>query len=133
MRPIQPKIAFLLLSFFVAGGGVCADAPSPQAQKERAAATLEQDVKSDPQNAELWLHLGFAYRKLDQLDRAQGAFEKASSLAPQNQEALYMLGLIYEKEKRTGDALRVWKQYLAVVTDPEKRNVADTHIHHLSQ
>ncbi len=103
------------------------------AQKERTVTALEQDLKTDPTNAELWLHLGFAYRKLDQVDNAQRAFEKASSLNPRNREALYMLGLIYEKKNQTQAALQAWKRYVAEETDPEKRSVGEKHIHHLSQ
>ena len=129
MRGLRSKVS-LILAFCVSAAWA---APPNQEQKERAAAALEQAVKAEPGNAELWLHLGFAYRKLARLDQAREAFEKASSLDPQNQEALYMLGLIYEKDKRSQDALRVWKQYLSVATDEEKRATAENHIHHLSQ
>src|SRR5690349_12991795 len=108
-----------------------ADAPPASDDKGRASAALEQAVKADPNNAELWLHLGFAYRKQDRLDDAARAFEKASTLDPKNQESLYMLGLIYEKQGKNADALRVWKQYASVATDPEKKSTADNHIHRL--
>jgi cytochrome c-type biogenesis protein CcmH/NrfG len=126
----------LIAPLIAAAVGLCAVQALPagqQEQREKAADVLEREVQADPGNAELWLHLGFAQRKLDRLDRAREAFEKASSLDPGNQEALYMLGLIYEKDKRTQDALRVWKQYLSVASDPEKRATAENHIHHLSQ
>jgi cytochrome c-type biogenesis protein CcmH/NrfG len=117
----------------VAAGPGLADAPGAQEQKERAAAVLEQAVKADPHNAELWVHLGFARRKQGQLDQARAAFETASQLDPGNQDALYMLGLIYESKGQTRDALQAWKQYLASVTDPAKKDVAQNHIHRLSQ
>jgi cytochrome c-type biogenesis protein CcmH/NrfG len=101
--------------------------------QKRATAALENAVKSDPNNAELWSHLGFAYRKEERLDKAKEAFEKASTLSPQNVEALFMLGLIYEKENRKADALRVWRQYLAAAKDPDKRSMAETHIQRLTQ
>src|SRR5690349_5776924 len=77
--------------------------------QQRAVEALQKAIQSDPQNAELWTHLGFAQRKLDQLDAAAVSFEKAVSLNPSSQESLYMLGLIYEKLKRPQEALRVWK------------------------
>jgi cytochrome c-type biogenesis protein CcmH/NrfG len=116
-----------------AAPGISADSAPAGEQKERAVAALEQDVKTDPNNAELWLHLGFAYRKSGQMDKAQGAFEKVVAMDSHNRDALFMLGLIYESKHQTQDALRVWKDYLAAETDAEKRQIAEKHIHHLSQ
>ena len=123
----------LLLFLTAASAGRAADSSPPPEQKERAVAALEQAVRTDPNNAELWLHLGFAYRKLDRIDQAQNAFEKTAALDPRNQDALYMLGLIYEKKRQTQEALEAWKKYLAAAGDSEKRGVAEKHIHHLSQ
>lgn len=131
IRPVAPRA--LVLAAVLAGSAFAEEAPRNVEQKERAVAALEQAIKADPNNAELWVLLAFANRKLDRIDKAQEAFEKASSLDPRNQESLYMLGLIYEKKDRKADALRVWKQYLEVSTNPEKRAVAEKHIHHLSQ
>src|SRR5882724_4300958 len=76
-------------------------APNAQGDKDRALAVLEQSVKTDPNNSELWLHLGFAYRKLDKIDQAQSAFEKVTTFDAHSRDALYMLGLIYEKKHDT--------------------------------
>ncbi len=108
-------------------------AADPSESQLRATAALEQAVKTDPNNPDLWIPLGFAYRKMEQLDRATQAFEKAAVLNPKSQEALYMLGLIYEKQNRKADARRVWKQYLDATTDPEKRSMAEKHLHQLGQ
>lgn len=108
-------------------------ADESQAQKEQAAQALEQAVKTAPNNAELWVHLGFAYRKTNDMAKSKDAFEKAISIDPKNQDALFMLGLIYENNKQTADALRVWKQFLESNPDPSKREVAENHIHHLSR
>jgi len=101
--------------------------------QERAAAAIEQDLKTDPNNAELWLHLGFAYRKINKIDQSQQAFEKASTLSPGEKDSWFMLGLIYESKRDRQAASNAWKRYLAVETDAEKRAVAEKHIHHLSQ
>jgi len=133
MRSIPLKVCLMSLLLAAAARGMADDSSSTKEQKERAVAALEQAVKTDPANSELWMHLGFACRKVDNMNRAKEAFEKAASLDPKNQDALFMLGLIYEKMKQPQDALRVWKQYLSVATDPEKRDTAQNHIHHLSQ
>ncbi len=102
-------------------------------EKDRAVSALEEDVKADPHNAELWLHLGFAYRKLDKIDQAEAAFEKATALDPKAKDAYFMLGLIYENKHRNSDAVQAWESYMAMETNPEKRGIAQKHIHHLSQ
>lgn len=133
MKPfsIQMFAAALLFSLSL---GAAAKEPAPGGDdRERTIVALEKAIQADPQNADLWVHLAFAQRKLDRIDRAREAFEKAVALDPKNQDALYMLGLIYEKAERKADALRVWKQYLELSSNPEKRDVAEKHIHHLSQ
>jgi len=129
-RVRMPIVHFIFILFVAAAtlSPVGADAGDP---RQRAVAALEQDLKTDPNNSELWLHLGFAYRKLDQVDQAQAAFEKAASLNPRSEDAYYMLGLIYEKKGQKSQALSVWKNYLAAETDPIKRSVAQKHIHQL--
>ncbi len=110
-----------------------ANPASSTADRARAASALEDDLKTDPNNAELWLHLGFAYRKLDKIDKAQSAFEKVIALSPNNKDASFMLGLIYESKNMKPEAVKAWKSYLAAETDHEKREIAEKHIHHLSQ
>jgi cytochrome c-type biogenesis protein CcmH/NrfG len=127
------KASLILFSLLAAAAPGWIARAASQEQKETAVAALEQDVKANPNNTELWLHLGFAYRKAGQIDLSQNAFEKAASLDPKNTDALFMLGLIYEKKHMTQDAQRVWKQYLDTAKDTEKRRDAEKHLHHLSQ
>src|SRR5438552_17228716 len=110
-----------------------AASPAASDSQTRAASALEDDIKTDPNNAELWLHLGFAYRKLNKIDQAQSAFEKVVALSPNNKDATFMLGLIYESKNMKPEAEKAWKSYLAAETDHEKREIAEKHIHHLSQ
>jgi cytochrome c-type biogenesis protein CcmH/NrfG len=119
------------LCLMAAALGLRAESPAPA--KQGAVTALEQDVATYPNNPELWLHLGFAYRKMGEIDKAQTAFEKAAALDSRNPDALYMLGLIYEKKNMKQDAIRVWKQYAASEKDASRRAEAENHIHHLSQ
>lgn len=130
MKALNIRIAVVAVMVSFAAGS---RAEPMSDDKERAVAALETALKADPSNTELWIHLAFAQRKLDRIDQAQASFEKAVSLSPKNEDALYMLGLIYEKKEMKADALRTWKQYLTVSTNPEKKSVAEKHIHHLSQ
>jgi cytochrome c-type biogenesis protein CcmH/NrfG len=96
-------------------------------------ATMEQSLRTNPANPQLWLQLGLAYRDAHNLDQAQNAFQRVLNLEPQNPDALYMLGLIYEKKGQTQEALRSWRQYLIVEKDPARRAIAEKHVHLLSQ
>jgi cytochrome c-type biogenesis protein CcmH/NrfG len=125
-RLLAPCSLIVLFSFLYAD-------TSPNDPKLRAAAALEQDVKADPGNSELWLHLAFAYRKDGQLERAQSAFEKAAALDPRSSDAFYMLGLIYESKHQSAQAQKAWQSYMATETDASKRAVAEKHIHHLAE
>jgi len=127
------KIIFALVIFSAAPQLFAKESELTAGQKERAVSALQQAVKDDPSNAELWLHLGFAYRKAAQIDDAQHAFEKSVSLNAGEADAYYMLGLIYESKHQTQEAEKAWKSYLAAETDASKRAVAEKHIHHLNQ
>ncbi|MFA5975103.1 MAG: tetratricopeptide repeat protein [Elusimicrobiota bacterium] len=134
MNDLRPTRSALWGTFFLlaTGLGTFSVFSAPE-QKERAVSALEQAVQTDSANDELWLHLGFAYRKVGQMDQAQKAFEKAAALNPRSQDASYMLGLIYESKHQDQDALRAWQQLLSSTNDPAKRETATNHIHHLSQ
>lgn len=134
IRMIGPRIALMAMILLLSVRSARTEGPAASSpEQERAVAALEQDLKTDPNNAELWLHLGFAYRKLGNIDQARNAFEKVSSLNPKEKDAFFMLGLIYESEHQKDAARKAWTSYLAAETDREKRAIAQKHIHHLSQ
>lgn|GEM_PF-1496190 len=122
-----------LVLLFSAGTLIPAHADMVPSEHQRTVLTLEQAVKNDPLNSELWLHLGFAYRKAGDIEKSRTAFEKASSLNPRSADAFYMLGLIYESKHQTAEAEKAWQSYLSIETDTTKRAVAEKHIHHLDQ
>lgn len=130
-----PFIASALLGVCLAAFSIPARSADPMSSdpQTRTVGVLEQAVKNDPANPELWTHLGFAYKKIGELDQAQAAFEKAVSINTRSTDALFMLGLIYESKHDTVQADKTWKNYLAVETDPGKRSIAEKHIHHLEQ
>jgi protein O-GlcNAc transferase len=101
--------------------------------RQETVAALEQNVKTNPNNSDLWVHLGLAYRDVNDTQKAESAFQKALSLNPRNTNALFMLGLLYEKKNQNQDALRTWQQLISVETDPARKQVAERHIHQLSQ
>jgi cytochrome c-type biogenesis protein CcmH/NrfG len=126
------KSRFIIVSFMISIPILWLRA-APADDKEKAVAVLEQAVKTNPNNSEIWVHLGFAYRKAEKIDQARDAFEKAASLNPQTTEAYYMLGLIYESQHNTAAAIKAWQNYLASEKDSEKRAIAQKHLHVLGQ
>jgi cytochrome c-type biogenesis protein CcmH/NrfG len=68
-----------------------------------------------------------------EIDQTQTRFEKTLAQDPHNKEALFVLGLIYEKKGQKADALRMWRSYESIETDPDQQRMARKHIHQLSQ
>ncbi len=93
---------------------------------------VQEAAKKYPHNAELQIQLGFIFKKLGMISDSQRAFKEAVKINPHLTEGHYMLGLIYEYKKETKEALAEWQECLKWATDPETKNTALTHIHHIS-
>jgi len=98
----------------------------------KTAAELEEAIKQQPANAELYIKLGFTYTRLERADDAQRAFENAARLAPGKAITHYMLGLIYEKKGLKDKAISAWTACLQTAVEPQMRETARKHLHHLS-
>ena len=99
-------------------------------EAERAKSAIADELLKDPENSELWVHLGHAWRQLKNLEESRRAFEKALALTPKNLRAQFMLALIYEKKELNAKAAAAWKACLDS-PDPHVREVAQKHLHHL--
>ncbi|OGS08611.1 MAG: hypothetical protein A2270_02105 [Elusimicrobia bacterium RIFOXYA12_FULL_51_18] len=99
---------------------------------KKTAADLEETVKQQPGNVELYIKLGFTYTRLEKADEAQKAFENAARLDPTKAITHYMLGLIYEKKGLKEKARAAWKTCLETAAEPHLRETARKHLHHLS-
>ena len=102
------------------------------AELKITAADLEEAVKKQPENAELYIKLGFTYTRLEKADDAQRVFERAALLAPEKAITHYMLGLIYEKKGLRDKAIASWTACLKNAVEPHMRETARKHLHHLS-
>ncbi|MFA6435394.1 MAG: tetratricopeptide repeat protein [Elusimicrobiales bacterium] len=105
--------------------------PLSTAELKTRAAALEEAVKLEPADIELYIRLGFTYAKLEQADDAQKAFENAVRLDPKKAIAHYMLGLIYEKKGLKENAVAAWKACIENTAEPRLRETALKHLHHL--
>ena len=76
----------------------------------KARSVLTIAVKSNPQNASLWFHLGVSCIQLGDLDEAIAALERARALAPRQPEPYFNLGLLYWK---SGDLVKAKQAYRA--------------------
>jgi Flp pilus assembly protein TadD len=71
-------------------------------------------VKSNPQDASLWVHLGVACSQLNDVDQAIAALEHARKLAPRQPETYFDLGLLYWKSGEIGKAKQAYRAGLAL-------------------
>ncbi len=101
----------------------------PSANEEQAIHVLERGVNEYPDNAQLWISLGFAYRKSGDIDHAENAFLRAARLNPRDAESNYMLGLIYEKKHLKLKAEEAWKACLAAAASEGMKDTAKQHLH----
>ena len=92
---------------------------------------IEEAAQKYPKNAELEIQLGFIFKKMKRYSDSRRAFEEAVKIDPKLVEGHYMLGLIYEYRKETKKALKEWQECLEWATDPEMKNTAILHIHHI--
>ena len=69
-----------------------------QNRAQEAVEYLVQGAAISPREARAHEHLGKAYERLEQLDKAQAEFEKAVGLSPQSASLHYLLGRVYRKQ-----------------------------------
>ncbi|MDE2292286.1 MAG: tetratricopeptide repeat protein [Elusimicrobia bacterium] len=100
-----------------------------QADVIEAAGVLEQAVREHPKNSELYLHLGFIYKKLGRSEDAEKAFQSAVANDPHKAEGFFMLGLLYEKKGDRAKALAAWKSCAQYATEDGMKDTAQRHIH----
>ena len=130
---------YLLLAAFLAAAAPALAQGEPRdirtqnvEELKKTAADLEDAVKLQPANAELYIKLGFTYTRLEKADDAQRVFERAALLAPEKAITHYMLGLIYEKKALKSKAIAAWTACLKNAVEPHMRETARKHLHHLS-
>jgi tetratricopeptide (TPR) repeat protein len=113
LDPRNPGIWF-------AEGSLALRAGKPDA----AIGLLEQGLKLDKGNAGAYFDLGNARILLGQSGPALTAFERASSLRKDFWEALNNQGLVLFEQGKTKDAIRRWRQVLAIKPDAAEPTLA---------
>jgi tetratricopeptide (TPR) repeat protein len=86
---------------------------------------LERDARLAPENADISYRLGLLRYTLDDLDRAEAAFQQACEKAPRNYEYRMALALLQEKRyELTGDEQRL-KAAVVSLNELRKLNEKD--------
>lgn len=84
-----------------------------------------------PELVSKYLKIGYLYSQINEVDKAQEAFENVIKLDPKNDKAYFMLGLIYEKKKMTAQAIDAWQKCLNYTQNPEIKRTAQKHLDYL--
>jgi tetratricopeptide (TPR) repeat protein len=83
------------------------------AQYERALARLEEAHQIDANLWEAWYDQGWLEQKLRRFQKAAASYEKAVALYPAHAPTVLGLGECYVRSGKSGEAVRVYKAYLA--------------------
>ena len=94
--------------------------PPPQADEiDRSGmiATLEQQTKTNPQNADAWIQLGNEYFDSKQYDKAIQAYSKSLELKPNNANVWTDMGIMYRRSGKPEEAIKAFDR--AIESDPK--------------
>ena len=84
---------------------------------EEAKKLITEAVRIEPRNSSYLDSLGWAYFKLDQLDKAETHLQKAFRLNPTSVVILEHLGDVYRKRGKLNEAKQVWKKALVFASN----------------
>jgi len=74
---------------------------------------FEAALQEAPDNAKIKRDLGYAYYKLNQLDKATSMLEEAQKQMPNDGRTAFYLGLAYEAQNKYDEAIRAYRNYMA--------------------
>ncbi len=92
-------------------------------QPKKAIPAYEKSLALKPGDADVLTDLGVMYREDHQHDRALATFEKAIAINPKHQIARFNKGIVlYFDLERKDDALKTWRELLAINPDAKAPN-----------
>ncbi len=79
-------------------------------------------TKSEPEDAEAWFHLGFAYSNIKRYNDAIEAYHQALRIDPKNARPIIWvsLGVAYDGLKRYQDAIKAYRQAISINPEDAK-------------
>jgi len=115
---VQDESGFTITDQVRVSGGVRSDFESAvrsleQEQLESGIAQLVQVSEAEPDLTSAHLNLGIAYRRINDLERAEASLKKALELNPRHPVARNELGIVYRQTGRFAEARQSYEQALA--------------------
>jgi Tfp pilus assembly protein PilF len=89
----------------------------------QAISSMEKIVAEEPRISGPWINIAIAYRKLDEIDKAESAIQKALELNPDNPYALNQAGIIMREMGKFAASEELYKRALA-----EYPNYSNAHL-----
>lgn len=88
-----------------------------QVENEAAISFLKKALEKDPQNSEIFCHLGLAHFNLGNYKEALINWEKAIELDPSHHQTYWNLGHLHEIEQRYRDAFKAYSQAAVIAEE----------------
>lgn len=92
---------------------------------EQAIVSIDNELKLEPQNSNLWFLKGSALFGLHKHIEASICLEKSTKLDPHSAHGWGLLGVVLVKLSRIDDAINAYKQYLTFATSEEDKYIAE--------
>lgn len=88
-------------------------------QIEKSIQIYQRALETDPNFAEAYFTLGYAYDRQGDLDKAIASYRQAVMLNPLKSDYLYLLGYTYERKKELSQAIDAYEKALKITSDAD--------------
>ena len=109
---MKPVIRILILLVFISINVICSSCTNPKFPVEK----YISHIRSNPDEADKYFNLGYAYYILMKYDMAAEAFSNAHEINPDDEEAIFRYGLSKEKLQSSEEAADAFKQVYPFTT-----------------
>lgn len=94
--------------------------PSKEALKDPTVVRRWVEVQADPNTAENWSRLAFAFHNIGEIENAIQALYKAMEIEPNNTRFHFQMGHFQKEAGKTREAIRHFERYLALNPESKK-------------
>ena len=129
LRMKKLALAIVAMMIFLASNSYAASvsddiqATFDSKQYDQAITMIQDAIKKDKRNEELYYLLGKSYLKTRQIELAQEAFEKAVNIKSKFHEARYDLGKLYLETDQLEKAKKTFEDGLKKAKDPKEKGI----------
>lgn len=111
------SVALLLLAVAFSWGCSTGGYRAPEAPKPAEIPGLEREAAAGPNDVDVLVRLGAAYRAAGRLDDAKRVLERALRVDRNSGQATFVLGMVYDESNADSAAADLYRQYLAAHPD----------------